>query len=1705
MISRVKRSKFWRHLARGAPVFLAVLILLGSMFCTTAAATDTEGGNVSFYNMSSIGAGFLNDMLARNGVTSDGEEFSVSVASCDAGGLLGYCDALDEDGVFTKWLHSQFSNSAVSFSHDSFLQMNRDSGNPANVQSLGLAMHQYCKYGQLLSMIGFDMAGESGLHPVRLVGGFLMRGIYTLATFVPRLFEFLVGVLVTLNPFRFFNSRSNLSRIDDLDYYATATDGTSISIKNDGGGLGAVGSLLTSFYDFMYEHFTLIVLTIAFVILVTNLIFSSNKQAFKKIKAYVMRVIIMFLIVPLCAMIYTETLDKLNGEINLGLSYGTSRVVMSTFMDFENWARHKQLRVATNTLGTDIADLQIDCTKNRPVGSTILNLRTSCYNINANVWSSLYTTRLISQGDYLGGIGNAVGGLFSVQPLYTDSTTVGASDSVLDFNSSSVGTANHASTQGEFVTEMVNDLLERYQKGTFYYSSNWESDFKAANQTKASEIAEIAQATGKTVKNFDESVLDYNNGNLVWTSDWPQHNLTTSTGDIYDFSRAGELSPMALYNYLSSSFDEANVQVYSNEKSSSGFIRDSHFSVTLIGASALDQFLYWLNAFTLLGCIAVLGLAYAMAVIFCNLKRSFLMYPEIITTTFGSLRAGARLVGHTFLLIVEVIITILVYCIACEFLMAMNDIVCNDLIGGMARGSAGVIASAMISMAMLVSTVCQILLVLIALKARKSIVKTIDEAVTSLVDKLFGVQHLPEPDTPGLGSRLAGGLATGAGAGIASRLMGGGGDDKNARGTATADEDNGGAGGNGNGEGGNGGGGSGGSREGGEGEAHHAREGEEAAAQADTDVPPADSDSLPGPDVNGESGSSSEDASVAESLENSESLSNADIAAAAAANNGGGDGGSSSHSSSSGSGDSSGSSGSDGSSGVGSDGSSGSDGDSGFDGSEKSVEGAGDDSGGASDAADSDGGAKKDAAADADKPGDTPDTNTQGQTKGPQAGDSSKNTNPQASSKKNSGQSKKGSGKKGAASGDKKDDGDNDSAEKSSDAKAKAPQAGDKAGSDDAKSKDAAAVTGAAAVGAAAGAAAAAAAKMPQAGDKAGGDGSSGAQSGGAQATPVAANADGSGGAGSDAVSAVDAGSGAAADADTSAGGAGDSSDAGGSDGGTRDAVPTEDGAAGGSQSGSKAGTKTLGGSGSDAKKAAEAAAAAAAATTAAQMQAKAAKTPGTAGSKAAPGTPGAAGGVNGAQAGANGAANSNNAGNAAASGENGKAGAPQGGVKPVAAASSENGKTKPAGESGHGSSSTHSSGHGQSGDSKGDKAAGAQAGASGAAAGASGASGQADAGAARTKAIDDSVGAGAGSGSGNIEHGENHGPSQLEQAEPMPKGAESAAADSKQGSSGAARSTASGAAPVGNKVANGTGKNAQSGVTGPQANGKTGSPGGAGQNQGQGAGQSQGGQSEGDGVRAARSGPQSGPGGQSGQSGSGSAHAGQGKAGQSQGGRSVKQGGQSAVHQTPSENPVPQQESGQAQGQAQAGSESKDAKSGAKAGSQGSVTRTTSHRPSTPSGPSRKSIVTTIALGEVLSSSGNPILSGMGRGMSQTANAYMYQSQREQGQGQETRQEPLHTDAEKKELDDKATDVIKNNKKQKPKKPGKPKKKELNLGRVKDSAWEAEQTEKREQQRRIAEKNSRRTEPHSGEGGGKNVGEVPQPPPGGLDDDMLL
>lgn len=791
-----RNRKIYVLLNRLLSVLLVVLIILGAS-ALPALADETKDSDASFYKMASVASSYLSDQMAKGSSDGSGVNLPFALSQGAAGGLLGYSDEADQHGIVMKWFMSALSNSSASFSYSALSNISADDGS-------GNPLYVYCKYGQLLNMVGFDQTGtDSSMTLGRFAGGGILLFGYWAAGLVPNLFRGMVSILQVLNPFRFVNSNHPLAEASSVGMYATdGGAGNTPMAKNNP--FGAIAEFLTKIYNTLYDNFVWLIIGFLFVVMVSRLLFSNiNGKGAKnwiRIKNFIFRSVMMILGVPLIGMLYTDCLGALSDDIGEA-NIPANKIVMSTLLDFETWAH--ELRLAIPEDGA--AALGLNNIRATVSSYTYANLRSTCYNINAMSFNSMIASR---------------GGFWPETTFSTENLTGGTSDASM---ANAMAAWNEAARDGDdgvvrgrqTASELIYDMIHRYMSGTFYYAGSYESDVKG--DWSYDDVKDTVEAATGTVKDFANLAESFDSDKLFGSVGGDGTLVTVGgrgaavdeTTQYLSYNKPGGLSIMAMYNYLNSKFDAANVVVYSSEKASSGLVRESHYSVNLIGGNTILSFLYWLNAVLMLFGLVILGGFYAFSMIFSAFKRLFHAVPAMFGTVVGSLQMAAKLLIIAVTALFEIIGTMIMYNMASDLLLSIDRVVMMPIIAMSGTGStewettkgvmdvfsnrtgAGTglnvtLTIGMVCIMLVVSCILYVLFLMTAMRARKGFVSYMDKAASSFIESLFGVRVDQTPDSPGGLARLGQGVMGGLGAGAMARMaMGDNGEQRSASGEAS--------------------------------------------------------------------------------------------------------------------------------------------------------------------------------------------------------------------------------------------------------------------------------------------------------------------------------------------------------------------------------------------------------------------------------------------------------------------------------------------------------------------------------------------------------------------------------------------------------------------------------------------------------------------------------------------------------------------------------------------------------------------------------------------------------------------------------------------------------------------------------------------------------------------------------------------------------
>ena len=616
------------------------------------------------------------------------------------------------------------------------------------LSNMGTEFINYGNYGRSLRAIGLDDTSSMSDNMLRSLAGNLLLGLYSMSTFVNQMFGFVVDFLRKINPYRLFtfNGGPLVSFGGDGIEKMTMSDGQTMA--------GYMNNLLA----FLRDNFAWLIIIPASVTFLIWALFLSNRNKGYEIKKFLWRIAIIFFSVPIMGSIYTTTLDWIDAEIDPKNGTPSAKIVASMLVDFEAWA---QSGLSVSGPGIRVGNIN-DPDSGAIQDENLPTIRQVCLKINNMACPNLPTS-----------IG-------------------GNADDASSWNKEISGASDNNDMGDVDVSSYIRGLCVRYARGDKYTPSDYRGWWTSLYATPFK-----GEPIEQTVEDTD-TLLD-------WTSNGASTYLTSDPSGLW--SGGGDkpwlgMSPMSVYNYLSTKFSDSGITIYSNEKASSGFVRDFHYSVNLVGGNGLVSFLIYLNGATMLSILILLAVGYGGGIIIHSVMRTFKVITSIPMATLGSLRYGAKLIGNTIMMLAEVVVSLFMYALAVSLLygsMDLVDIFFNNLAGGTIDGS---IAQTLVMVVEYVlSIVLYIWLGIMLLRYRKKAVKAIDEMICGFINRLVpgaNADDMMDKDKPNKLANMAKGAAGAAAgtmaAGAISNALNGGTKDAKPGDSATGESTNGGGG-----------------------------------------------------------------------------------------------------------------------------------------------------------------------------------------------------------------------------------------------------------------------------------------------------------------------------------------------------------------------------------------------------------------------------------------------------------------------------------------------------------------------------------------------------------------------------------------------------------------------------------------------------------------------------------------------------------------------------------------------------------------------------------------------------------------------------------------------------------------------------------------------------------------------------------------------
>lgn len=593
------------------------------------------------------------------------------------------------------------------------------------------------------------------------------------------------------------------TKIGEVTVIGTTTVGRgqnfgSAVLSSVGEGISSLAGLLTRFYNLLMRFSILLIIpTMIIISIFTWLVVKKGGEFGKIFKPLAIRIVFVFIGVPLMFATYSAAIDTVRNFAAVSNSV-SSEVVFSTFFDFESWVHTSRLGGSVAYGLTDASSaiaVTLDGTGKPSVsGSSVANARKIAYMINRENYNNSASGDLfgskdsfLSTGIYTedtdAGISESSAKLLNSMSKY---------DSYF-MNKNKYTYVNNVSSDAKLIRAATN-LLQRYIKGDVITAAGYQSKITSEILSTASDKTDVKyiqdayteydaccswymfdpdNASDFTAKSGSGSTGSSKVDNLTWT----EAEMKSRAKDRFKYSSSGSealtreilwnsgglyvrygtedmmiknrpvdsgktsygLSAVAMYNYLSSSFDGSKITVYSAANTTSDQVQVGHYAVTSVG-SGLIRIIYLLDALCLLGCITVLGYGYGFGLIMANFKVLMKLIPSIFSGMLGSLSGIAKSLALLAAMIVELMGTFILYYVSCELVFTIYSLVEGPLLVLLNRlfGENSVIGNLVPIIFGVVS--CAVLLAITKklLEYRVVICKAVTDACSDVIGKFVG-------------------------------------------------------------------------------------------------------------------------------------------------------------------------------------------------------------------------------------------------------------------------------------------------------------------------------------------------------------------------------------------------------------------------------------------------------------------------------------------------------------------------------------------------------------------------------------------------------------------------------------------------------------------------------------------------------------------------------------------------------------------------------------------------------------------------------------------------------------------------------------------------------------------------------------------------------------------------------------------------------
>ncbi|MEU6261809.1 hypothetical protein [Saccharopolyspora shandongensis] len=625
-------------------------------------------------------------------------------------------------------------------------------------------MLDYAHFGATNADLGLDtMSSGIGGQILGMIGGSVIWVLYAQALAVSTLFYLIIQLIKAINPFMWFFQAVSAVNATFGEGMVCSTDTSGAETCHLGGGaLAGLQNWISDWYGLLNSIAWEALVPLFIALTIIGLILFKKMDRGSAIKKLIVRLVFIGVGLPLIGSMYTGVLDKFDDSM-MGQQSGPTRVVLSTYVDFEAWAMKDRLGIP------DAASIAWD--NGQASSDAMMSVRTSALAINKQSHGSTYSD--INVGKKVNDAESAWrDGMTGVDRTATDDanavfTTFGIIGNYIISNEAAA--SDFESGIKSAITKL--DVSQDDKK-------KWFVDKKGYG-----DLDKFGEEAGDYPPT-NHPVLAVGDGGL--TSSNPGGNTTafttpgTKSGCGFTVWTDGapapcNLSALSMYNYLNTGFGPDSLTMYSSNNATSGFTRENHMAVSQVGTGPA-KFMYWHNASTVLGSIALLGFWYAIGMLVGAVKRTFSLVAAIPFATLGAMAAISKVIVYSLALILEVLVTLFIYQFVSEFLISIPDIITGPMSSLMTPD--GLLGSAVLGgIVVVILTLISSLLVMgvtfALLRVRKVVLQAMDEVFTKLVDKFLDTNTAPKPDKSGMLPALAAGAGAGAGMAMGNKMASG--------------------------------------------------------------------------------------------------------------------------------------------------------------------------------------------------------------------------------------------------------------------------------------------------------------------------------------------------------------------------------------------------------------------------------------------------------------------------------------------------------------------------------------------------------------------------------------------------------------------------------------------------------------------------------------------------------------------------------------------------------------------------------------------------------------------------------------------------------------------------------------------------------------------------------------------------------------------